>query len=379
MLINYFDKYEIDTDSLKEKLDVIKNSNTENAIYLAYIFENAINYLYEDISVRFKKISNLPSTDSELVIYIDTIKDEDISFFEKNNYERILILGNHSNKNINEKIKLVNLKDYKKLKKYIKQFKNISFAINIDKINIEKYFYGRMHSYFLHIANSLNEITIDKLKGNVEKVITNIMLNDLNFKNEYKYLDDKIELKLVMKIYSEILVESNYNINKVFYYPSKDEYNLKEKMLLNEIENLIKMFNIRDEKERSSYIYDYMCERMMKEIKALNYCKFENNKCVTSRYTKGFPKSKENGCCANTYLDKRKNCRYLNKDYSCKICSISCRVFTCKYLQDRGIDHSLWQYPIIDCSMGKITRSKIIHGFFTPKDVIIKRIYKGIR
>ena len=149
--------------------------------------------------------------------------------------------------------------------------------------------------------------------------------------------------------------------------------------MLNELNSLIKLFNIKNSEEKTSFMYDNICEKMMNEIKKLNYCDFENNKCVTMRYKDGFPNSKENGCCSNTYMDKGKDCRYLNKDHSCKICSISCRVFTCAYLQKRGIDHALWQYPIIDCSIGKLSRPKLIHNFFIPKEIMIKKLRNSIK
>ena len=147
-----------------------------------------------------------------------------------------------------------------------------------------------------------------------------------------------------------------------------------QKNMLNELKSLIEILKPKDKKEIVSNVYDIICERMLKEAHELNYCNFVDNKCITMRYTDGFPNSKENGCCANTYKDKRKNCRYLKKDYSCSICSISCRVFTCKYLQDRGIDHSLWQYSLIDCIFGKFKKQKIVFSFFTPKEEMMKKL-----
>ena len=66
-------------------------------------------------------------------------------------------------------------------------------------------------------------------------------------------------------------------------------------------------------------------------------------------------------------------------DSVCAICSISCRVFTCLYLQERGIDHSLWQYPIIDCTLNKLSRAKIIHNFFTPKEKIMQKLHYKLK
>ena len=121
-----------------------------------------------------------------------------------------------------------------------------------------------------------------------------------------------------------------------------------------------------------------MCSKMLEEALCLNYCDFIDDRCVTMRYTNGFPHSKINGCCANTYMDKDKNCRYLNEDHSCSICSIACRAFTCEYLQKRGIDHALWQYPIMDCTVKKLYRGSIVYGFFIPKEKMLEKFKKCI-
>jgi hypothetical protein len=94
-------------------------------------------------------------------------------------------------------------------------------------------------------------------------------------------------------------------------------------------------------------------------------------KCVTQI---GFPDSEKNGCCNNTYLSRGKDCKYLNEDHSCGICSISCRMFTCKYLQDRGVYHALWQYPLVDCIFGVVAKSEIVYNFFIPKEEMMKKL-----
>lgn len=379
MIINYFDKFNIDTNDINEKLNIISKSDTENAKYMSYILNNALEYLFEteELSIDKLKKDYLKEND-DVVIFFDTISnDVSTEVMEISQKTNLIIVGKHENRKINDKIECVKIEDFRAIKKLIKNFKNISIGINIDKIDYSRYYYNRMRSYFLHIVNSLINTPIEELKENAENVCTKIMLDNNNFKSEYEQITENIKFKKIIDIYLKIL-KLKYRVENIFYI-AKKELNEQEKIMLSEFNSLIKLFNIRNDEEKISYMYDSVCEKMMKEIRKLNYCNFENNNCVTMRYTDGFPNSKENGCCSNTYMDKGKNCRYLNEDYSCKICSISCRVFTCKYLQDRGIDHSLWQYPIIDCSMSKFTRAKLIHNFFIPKEIILKKLRNKLK
>mgnify|MGYP003295727795 CR=1 FL=1 len=281
-----------------------------------------------------------------------------------------------------KKIDSLNIKDMKKVRKYLNMFDKVCVGINLDCVDYYKYYYSRMRSYFLNVLNSLNTISEDELTNDTEKACTDILLNEDNFNSKYAVPDYCINLKRIMNMYFEILnkVEVLQIANNYLFYTMKDiqikdnELSEKTKFLLNELTLLVKVFNIKEKQDRNSLVYDLMCNRMLNETQKIGYCYFKDNKCVTSRYTKGFPKSKENGCCNNTYKDKKKNCRYLNEDHSCAICSISCRIFTCVYLQRRGIDHALFQYPVIDCLYSKSTKYKMIYGFFTPKERMIKKI-----
>ena len=166
--------------------------------------------------------------------------------------------------------------------------------------------------------------------------------------------------------------------NYAFYLEDETvNYDLKNMMLI-ELSKLVRVCNIKNLDDKFSFIYDDICSKMLEEALNLNYCDFIDDRCVTMRYTKGFPHSKVNGCCADTYKDKNKNCRYLNDDHSCSICSIACRAFTCEYLQKRGIDHALWQYPIMDCTVKKLYRGRIVYDFFIPKEKMLEKFKKCI-
>ena len=345
MLINYFYKYNIDTSNINEKLNIISKCKDENASYITHIFNNTINYLFKSVELNCSNIKEINFDEcNENVIYFDTITDEKI-LQNIQVKSKLLVIGMHKTRKINDNIFLINIKDFPKYKNIIESFDKVSILFNIDNINFSKYYYGRMRTYFLNVLDSLNNIDIEKLKNDVEQECTNILLDKNNFNNYFVYNDNALELKSIMLIYSKIIFLTK--VDNVFYI-SNSELDDMKKMMLNEISNLIKLYDLKNDDEMISYAYDYISNMLHQEAIELNYCNFIDNKCASSRYTKGFPNSKENGCCSNTYMDKGKDCRYLKKDHSCAIEPISCRAFSCLYLQNRGIDHSLWQYPLID-------------------------------
>lgn len=385
MKLNYFDKYSLDTDEIKEKLEIISKCNEENASYITYMLNNALEYLYSKVQLNVENMTAGITDDLQevnTIIIFDMIEENEIPSWIVKSYQKanLIIIGNYVTKCINDKVTFINVEELAKIRRVLEGEQNILIGFNVSKIDFTKYYYSRMRSYFLNVVDALDKVSMNELKEDTELVCKNILINDDNFESKKNVPIEKIEFKAMMNMYKEIVkLKSENIINKAFYVHDDEVLQEDEKMALNQISLLIKVFNIEDEKEKLSFVYDTFCENMMEEISRLNYCYFINNKCIKMRYTSGFPNSKENGCCSNTYMDKRKDCRYLKADHSCAICSISCRVFTCLYLQERGIDHSLWQYPIIDCTLNKLSRAKIIHNFFTPKEKIMQKLHYKLK
>ena len=385
MKLNYFDKYSLDTDEIKEKLEIISKCNEENASYITYMLNNALEYLYSKVQLNVENMTAGITDDLQevnTIIIFDMIEENEIPSWIVKSYQKanLIIIGNYVTKCINDEVTFINVEELAKIRRVLEGEQNILIGFNVSKIDFTKYYYSRMRSYFLNVVDALDKVSMNELKEDTELVCKNILINDDNFESKKNVPIEKIEFKAMMNMYKEIVkLKSENIINKAFYVHDDEVLQEDEKMALNQISLLIKVFNIEDEKEKLSFVYDTFCENMMEEISRLNYCYFINNKCIKMRYTSGFPNSKENGCCSNTYMDKRKDCRYLKDDHSCAICSISCRVFTCLYLQERGIDHSLWQYPIIDCTLNKLSRAKIIHNFFTPKEKIMQKLHYKLK
>ena len=388
MIINYFNKYELDTEKLEGKLKIIKESKTENALYITNVLPKAIRYIFKE---KVYNGDELLKMNFEKTYMVDTLicfdsHEDDVAL--KNFYSKLtekytcIIVGNYETHNINKNLRYVNIKEIRKNNNELSNIKNACIVFNLESIDFSKYYYNKMRNYFFNIIDKLLSVNEIELEKDTERVCKEILLDENNFISKCEIPEEKLELKNVIAVYAILIKQGIVNKisekNYAFYLGDETvNYDLKNMMLI-ELSKLVCVCNIKNLDDKFSFIYDDMCSKMLEEALNLNYCDFIDDRCVTMRYTKGFPHSKVNGCCANTYKDKNKNCRYLNDDHSCSICSIACRAFTCEYLQKRGIDHALWQYPIMDCTVKKLYRGRIVYGFFIHKEKMLKKFKNSI-
>lgn len=110
--------------------------------------------------------------------------------------------------------------------------------------------------------------------------------------------------------------------NKLYSHPTKE---LEQ---YNEYLSTIEAFNIKNRKERISYIYDYLCNYFDKDMQEHNYCKFENGTCIANRL--GYSIHEKDGCC---YIRKKGLCQYLT-DKGCINPNPSCKIYMCSYLNN---------------------------------------------
>ncbi len=374
MIIQYRDKSEIDTSLLKEKLELISKSPTENASYLSKILLKALAFLFPKIELNTESLQEYSSQIAETVDALVVFSNEKMPEIKTN--KPVVIVGNTKTNLKNKDVMFVHLKDDRKLLKVLQKYAKVAIGFNPNDIAFSKYYDTKMRIYFWNVLDTLDKMTISLIEKDVEKACTYLLLDRSRFEMHLPDEKEKISLKKMIKVYQKIMEhfpEYKFAEDKFMFY-TQTEKTTANIMMLNEMSVLAELYAMPNEEERISKIYDIMCERMLTEAHELGYCQFENNRCIASRYTDGFPNSKENGCCQNTYKDRDKNCRFLQSDYSCKICSISCRFFACAYLQKRGIDHALYRYPLIDVTFGKFRKAEIVHDFFTPKEEMMKRL-----
>jgi len=166
-------------------------------------------------------------------------------------------------------------------------------------------------------------------------------------------------------------------IKQIKKYLKKDQdYLLKLEKKTNdisnskEIEELIKAFNIKDLRKRYTYIYDTMCTYLDEKFKEDNICDFKNNKCIAVRENAYF--ENDCGCC---YGPKRGKCQYL-KNNTCSIKSISCKLFTCRYLRKKDIKFPIKDQLLLKLFFNNRQKYLISYSIFIDKEIMIENLLK---
>ncbi len=224
-----------------------------------------------------------------------------------------------------------------------------------------------LENTFNNMLNRLNKLPFNELKKNTEEKVRSIVTS--------KYISNTksegIKITSFIKKLNLLLKATNFN-NSVFtnIYDSKGSTNIYRILELSE---LIRCVTIKSNTLRHEYIYDTLCHKLEKDIEKYNYCLFEENMCIAQRAKCEWPKVATNGCCFD--ITKNAECTHLNCK-SCNITCISCRLFTCKYLKDRGIDFDIRKNILTKTYFNLLQKPELIWNFFTEKENILKKVEK---
>lgn len=224
-----------------------------------------------------------------------------------------------------------------------------------------------------------NKEIIDIQKLSLIKIIKiKKLVLKIDFKNITKNKTKKILRKLLFikniasKINIEIGIDQD-NQKVIGYLVNFEETNKEQTDFIQAINAIY--YNTRY--ERYNYIYDTVCEYLDSYFYGKNLCDFKNNKCGEKINT-----SSTTGCCHHLKnkwlgpLSKLVLCEYLKKDYTCGAKCISCKLFTCDYLEKKGIKFRIKEILLLDVFFNPIQKYFIKYMVFTPKEKIIKRLMK---
>ena len=140
---------------------------------------------------------------------------------------------------------------------------------------------------------------------------------------------------------------------------------------------ILKSAFISDRKKQIEYIYDYVCDDLDDKWENCKPCKFCNNRCIASQ-NKAFNQEYLSCCYSfkrNLFGNVRKvPCKYLGKDKKCTTKNISCKLFTCDYLERHSnFSTSYEDYKILKLFFNRKERLVIKYNFFrTREEVILK-------
>lgn len=157
-------------------------------------------------------------------------------------------------------------------------------------------------------------------------------------------------------------------------YKNDDIIDNSKLQLYPEIEDeihVVHALNIKDIKERYSYIYDVVCDYLDNEFITNNKCDFINNRCISVRFGSHCPES-VNGCCYGTNRGLCKN--FI--DGKCTIRSLSCKLFTCRYLRKQGIKYPINSFPLLKYFFNIRQKIVIDESIYKDKDYIIDLLIK---
>lgn len=184
--------------------------------------------------------------------------------------------------------------------------------------------------------------------------------NDKKFYSNLKKYINKKDYKVHFNLDNKDVVD-----DKILENNNLDD-DLKFKVLC------IHSINIKDIEKRYSYIYDVVCDYLDDKFIKDNICNFKDNICEGVKHKYHCPESK-NGCCYGT---NRGLCKNFKKG-KCTIKSISCKLFTCKYLKKKNIKFKINDIPPLKYFFN--TRQKFIlwERIFTDKKDMIKLLLKN--
>lgn len=217
-------------------------------------------------------------------------------------------------------------------------------------------------------VNCLNLIKVLKR----EKIIFKIDFTELNVKEYKKTLRKMLRIKnIAMKMKKVFGVNEDEKLI-IAYVINFDEDDKDQNYLISGINAIF----CKTRYERYNYIYDTVCDYLDSYFYGKNSCDFKDNKCGEKRNT-----SSTTGCCHH-YKNKALGpfselvlCEYLNNEtYTCNAKCISCKLFTCDYLESKGIKFKIKDILLLDAFFNPVQKYFIKYMVYAPKEKIINRL-----
>ena len=230
------------------------------------------------------------------------------------------------------------------------------------------------NDYYIKIVNNINEISIDSIDMknlklihilNKKRIIFHIDFSEI-YTNEYKKILKKmLHLKnMAIKMNKKIGIKESGN-KIVVYIINFNEKSLEQKDFICAINAIF--YNSRY--ERYNYIYDTVCDYLDGYFYGKNLCDFQNNKCGEKRNT-----SSVTGCCHHFKsrvlgpISKLVVCEFLDKEnHNCTAKCISCKLFTCDYLEKKGIKFKIKDILLLDIFFNPLQKYFIKYMYLRQK------------
>lgn len=212
-----------------------------------------------------------------------------------------------------------------------------------------------------------DSININKL--NFSEIISNNSLINIVI---YMKNDEKL-----LKKYIKIFLKYRKILDKVkmcnIYLQDYEDIRIEQDFV-----KLIKAIFLIDLRKIYEEAYDIACDYLDSQFYGKNLCDFCNNKCGYKKDT-----NIEIGCCRHyskhkqfgaLFFEKLVQCENLGKDGKCKIKCIGCKLFTCDYLERKGIKFKTNDILAIDSIFNPLQKILLKAIVYTPKEEIIDKL-----
>jgi len=131
-------------------------------------------------------------------------------------------------------------------------------------------------------------------------------------------------------------------------------------------------------KKQYEMIYDKVCDYLDNQFYMQNLCDFHNDKCGEKINTTSLVgccrpyKNKLIGPLLPSSINRVVACKYL-ENKKCTAKCISCKLFTCDYLREKGIRFRIKDFELLK-DFNVVQKYIIKYSVFTPKEKIIQKL-----
>ena len=238
-------------------------------------------------------------------------------------------------------------------------------------INIDNNYYFKIVKDYKECENNPIDIKKISLKA-IKKNQYLLLLIDFNVfeKRNYRRLLKKLLFirKLIKLNHLEIGIKEKSK-KCIGYLVNYDKSNT----LHNEFISGINAILYETRYERYNCIYDTVCNDLDSCFYGKNVCDFKDNQCGEKRGT-----SSHVGCCRHYkfifFGFSLHTCKHLTKDYKCGAKCIACKLFTCNYLNKKGIKFKINDFLLLKTFFNPIQKVAIKGMLYTPKEKVIKAL-----
>lgn len=353
----------------KEKLDKLKNMGTDSSDLILKINEYLeYNYHYFYSSNVVEKIDMINYDDAKSSI-IFSVQDYDVPKLHNIKVENIrYIPSKPSNTYYAGKEYELKLKFYRRwIEKLATDIANdnkkVLVILDISSISSYPLWNTMMRRRMNNIITSIEKANLDE--------ITDSFLIKMIKKSErmsVNYEENKFDIDFVV----ELLGKLAKSVSIVPYFI--DDQNTNEsRFLISELQKFIYTLSIKEDSDKYKFIYDTICSDMDEMFSKFGFCNFKENKCIAQRHKNLFsryPVPKTDGCCFKVV----RKCEHNNKDGTCKVKCLPCKLFTCPFLAKIDIGVRASELILMRNFLNIKQKRTLLYKFYTSEKVLLKKV-----